>query len=105
SSDWLNTVTKTTTVNNTLTRAGVRLSRVGVLATVCPTCGTVAVKVGSTTIGNIRLHASAIHHKQVMLLPAFTARTGTVTVKSVSSGKLVKIDGLVAIQRRNDTPA
>src|SRR5439155_26576062 len=82
SSDWLNTVTKTTAVNQTLNRAGVHLSRVGVLATVCPTCGVVAVKVGTTTIGNISLNASAIQHKRVLLLPGFAPRTATVTLKS-----------------------
>jgi hypothetical protein len=105
SSYWLNTVTRTTATNKTLMHTGIHLSRVGVLATVCPTCGVVAVQVGSTTIGNINLNASAIHHKQVLLLPQFAPRTGTVTVKSVSSGKTIMIDGLVVIQKRSQGPA
>ncbi len=104
SSDWLNTVTKTTAMDRTLTRANVHLNRVGVVATVCPNCGVVVVKVGSTTIGQINLKANAIHHKRVRLLPGFAPRTSTVTVKSASSGKPVKIDGLVVIQKRSDGP-
>ena len=104
SSDWLSTVTKTTAVNQTLNRAGVHLRRVGVLATVCPTCGAVAVKVGSTTIGDISLNASAIQHKRVLLLPGFAPQTARVTVRSVSSGESIMIDGLVVIQSRSDTP-
>src|SRR5439155_8837579 len=105
SSYWLQTVTRTTAMNETLNRTGVHLSRVGVLATVCPTCGVVAIKVGSTTIGNISLQASAIQNQKVLFLPAFAPQTGTVTVKSTSSGKTIKIDGLVVIRRRGDSPS
>ena len=104
SSYWLQTVTKTTAKDKTLSRAAVHLGRVGLVATVCPTCGVVVVKVGNTTIGQINLKASAIHHKRVRLLPEFAPRTGTVMVKSASSGKGINIDGLVLIQRTSDVP-
>jgi hypothetical protein len=70
----------------------------------CTAAKLLDVKVGSTTIGKISLKASAIHHKRVLLLPRFAPRTGTVTVKSVSTSTRIMIDGLVAIQKRSDGP-
>jgi len=103
-SDWMQTVTTTTLLDKTLKRDGVHLSRVGVVATVCPGCGAVTLKVGTTTIGSIDLTAAATQHKQVLLLPRFAPQTGTVTVKSSSSGKTIAIDGLVVIQKVSQGP-
>ncbi len=105
SSYWLNTITRTTASTQTLRRTGVQLSRVGVVATVCSGCGLVDVKVGTSTIGSINLAAAALGQKRVLMLPAFTERTGTVTVRSVSSGKQIAIDGLVVIRTTNQRPA
>jgi len=81
----------------TLTRStstGVR--QVGVIATTCATCGSVAVYIGSTKVGTISLVSSTTVSRALKTLPRFTSkRTGTVRlVVTSSTGKLVKIDAL-----------
>jgi len=101
---WLKTVTRSTLAKKTLRRTGLAVNRVGVVATVCPGCGVVGLWVGQTLIGKVDLRASVTRHRRILLLPGVALRTATVTVKTVSSGKKVEIDGLVAIQRRTDHP-
>jgi len=36
------------------------------------------------------------HYQRLLLLPRFSLRTGTVTIKVLSSGKTVQIDGLLS---------
>jgi hypothetical protein len=91
---YLGTYTSTTTLNAKLARTGVVLDRVGIVATRCPTCGVVGVYVGSTLIGKINLYSATTQRKVVLALPRFSLRTGTVTVKVLTSGKLVQVDGL-----------
>jgi hypothetical protein len=73
----------------------VQLDRVGVVATTCNHCGSVAVYVGVTKIGTISLYATTTHYQRLLQLPRFSLRTGTVTIKVLSSGKTVQIDGLL----------
>jgi hypothetical protein len=39
-----------------------------------------------------------------VLLPAFALRNGDVTITSVTSGKLIRIDGLVAVRATDTVP-
>jgi hypothetical protein len=89
------TYTVTTGQHNTLTLKGVKLDQVGVVATKCASCGAVAVYVGTTQVGQINLSASTTQKEQVIILPPFAYRTGTVSLKTLSSGKTVQIDGLI----------
>jgi hypothetical protein len=91
---WNGSYTTTTKHNATLTLAGVHLDRVGIVADTGPACGKVAILVHGHQIGTINLHSSTTRHQVVLALPKFTARAGTVTVKVVSRGKAVQIDGL-----------
>jgi hypothetical protein len=95
---WNGTYSTTTKKNASLALAGVHLDRVGIVAATCATCGKVAILVKGHQIGTIDLHSTATRHQVVLALPKFTARTGSVTVKVLSSGKTVSIDGL-AISR------
>ena len=95
---WMNSVTRTSTSGQTLTRNDVYLNRVGILASVCNGCGSVVVKVGDTKIGRINLDAAATGHRKVRLLPAFPATNDVVTIRSVTSGRTISIDGLIPIQ-------
>lgn len=86
----------TTRKGASLTRSGARLRRVGVLATTCPTCGAVDVYVGSTRVGRVNLaRGTTTLHRKALLLPAFGQRTGTVRLVVVTSGRGVRIDGLL----------
>jgi hypothetical protein len=89
------TIRSTTRKGATLTRTGVRVRRVGVVATTCPTCGKVAVLVDGRRIGTVDLRSAAYHRSQVRMLPAVKRERATVTLKVRSSGRLVQVDGLV----------
>jgi len=91
---YLSTYTQTTGLNRTLVRTGARLDRVGIVATKCATCGVVGVYVGNTLIGKISLYSKTTVRKAIVVLPKFSLRTGTVTVKVLTSGKLIQLDGL-----------
>lgn len=80
----------------TLKRGGARLARVGIVATTCKKCGKADVFVGSTKIGRITLRrAGSTSHRQVLMLPAFSARSGKIKIKVVTRDQQVRIDGVV----------
>ena len=80
-----------------LTRTGVHLADIALIATKCPTCGTVRVYSGSRGSKVVDLYAAVRVDRAI--IPLWTStRAGTLTVKIVSSGKKVVIDG-VAIRR------
>ena len=82
-----------------LVRTGVVARRIAIVATTCPTCGTVKVYWGSTLLRTIKLTSATTVHKKVIAVTTFTsARTGTLTIRISSSGRRVVIDG-VAIRR------
>lgn len=83
----------TSTQGATLKAANATLKRIGLVALACPTCGTVGVYVNSTLVGKVNLAASTTQ-RVVRQLPLFSLRTGTVTLKVLSSGRPVRIDAL-----------
>ncbi|MCY7373635.1 MAG: DUF1906 domain-containing protein [Spirochaetaceae bacterium] len=85
----------TTVKGATLTRIGAKLKRIGVVATTCRVCGVVNVLVDGKKVGRLDLAAPSTRRRQVLMLPAFTRQSGTITVKVRSSGKRVQIDGIV----------
>jgi hypothetical protein len=91
---WNSTATVTTAHLARMRRTGANVDRIAVIATTCSTCGTVGVYVGTTLIGKINLRTPATHHRSIMTLPVFSYRTGTITLKVLTSGKSVQIDGL-----------
>lgn len=91
---FLNTYTTTTRYGVKLTRTGLQTSRISLVATKCPSCGVVGVYVGSTLLGKVNLYSSTLKRKAVIALPRFSLRTTTVTLKVLSSGKTVQVDGL-----------
>ena len=88
------TATQTSKTGAYLTRPGAALTRVAVVATRCPTCGTVGVYVNGISVGRVNLYSAPIVRQAVIALPPFSYRTGTVTLKVLSSGKSVQVDGL-----------
>ncbi|TDW98832.1 choice-of-anchor D domain-containing protein [Kribbella sp. VKM Ac-2566] len=88
------TTTQTTAYGKALTRT-VQGKRFFLVATRCPTCGSVAVYAGNRYLTTVNL-AYPTTHKQVLLgLPVqSTLFSGTLKLVSASSGKLVQIDGL-----------
>ena len=67
--------------------------RVALVAQTCPKCGKVKISIGTTKIGIVNLKSSATAVK-MFVLPTFSLRTGTVTVKVLTKNKLVRVDAL-----------
>jgi len=95
---WNGTATTSSKKGVTLTRAGVHLNTVGVLATTCPTCGTITISVGNTKIGRVNLHASSTQRRVLRLLPPFSQRIGAVHITVTSRGKRVQVDGVFSLE-------
>jgi hypothetical protein len=90
---WNGTITTGTAKGRALSLAGAQLDRAGIVATRCSSCGTVGVYVGTTRVGKLDL-AGTKRYRTLFVLPAFTYRKGTVTLKVLSNGRSVQIDGL-----------
>lgn len=91
---YLGTMTRSTAASASLSRSGAQVARVAVVATRCPTCGSVRVYVGTTLIGTISLYASTTQQRVVIPLPKRAVVTGSVTFRTVTAGKVVEIDGM-----------
>jgi uncharacterized protein YjbI with pentapeptide repeats len=69
--------------------------QVGLVASTCPTCGSVAVYVGSTRIGSVSLKRSTTTMRQAIVLPRLPSRVrGKVRIVVTSTSRLVRIDGV-----------
>ncbi len=89
----------TTRLGAKLTASKVVAQRIAVVATTCPTCGTIKVYWGSTLLKTISLKSATTVNKKVIAAIAFTSpRTGTLVIKVASSGKKMIIDGVVIRQ-------
>ena len=90
------TWTSSKTYGAALTRTNATVGLVGVLATTCASCGSVAVYVGNTYVGTISLVSSTTRLRQLRTVRAFAVRSkATVTLRAATSGKVVQIDGLL----------
>ncbi len=78
----------------TLAVGGVRADRLALVATTCPRCGKVQVKIGGQRVGTVNLRSASKRNRQLIELPAFPSRTGKVTLVVKSAGKPVIVDGL-----------
>ncbi|NUR97893.1 MAG: choice-of-anchor D domain-containing protein [Kribbellaceae bacterium] len=88
------TDTQTTASGKALTRT-VQGKRFFLIATRCPSCGTVAVYAGNKLLTTLNLAYPTTHYQVVLGLPVqSTLFSGTLTVRTVSTGRLVQIDGL-----------
>lgn len=88
------TYLRSSTLGAKLTRTGVIARRLAIVAATCPTCGKVAVYWGTALLKTISLYSSTTTNRKLIAVTTFTSvRTGTLTLKVVSSRKTVVIDG------------
>lgn len=74
---------------------GVTASRIALVATTCATCGSVSVSLGGTVVGTVSLTSPTTQFQQLILLPTFARRTGSLTiVVTTKTGRNVLIDGI-----------
>lgn len=93
------TSTSTTRYGATLSRTNLVTKRLHLLALRCPTCGRVAVYAGGTLVGTVNLSSASTGRITVALPLLPKAVRTTVTLKVVTSGKLVRVDGLASSSR------
>jgi thermitase len=96
SNRYLGTDTYTTRLNATLALPKAFFRRIDLVATVCSGCGSVAVYFGSVYYGTFSLNAKSFGTRHLVLVRSSTHMNGpsTVTIKVVTSGKPVMIEGL-----------
>ncbi|GAA4350698.1 hypothetical protein [Angustibacter luteus] len=76
-----------------LSRPEIHGSRIALVVTTCPTCGSVEVGFGPYT-RRVSLYSKKVAHRVVLWLPAHTSGTRSVLITSTSS-RYVAIDGIV----------
>ena len=94
---YLGTVSTTTRLGARAVRTGAKFRRIAVVATACPSCGKVGVYAGTSLIGTLNFASSATAWRQVRYTPSFSGFTGTITLRNLSSGKRVWLDGVAVI--------
>lgn len=66
------------------------------VATTCPRCGAVKVRLGNRNLRTVSLRSSKVRTKRILHVASFErVRRGRVVVRVVSSGKPVRVDGIV----------
>ena len=91
------TETRATRRGAQLRLAGVRGRRLYVVATTCPRCGTVVVRLGGLGLATVSLRSGTVRHRRLLPVRSFSrTRSGILTVRVTSAGRPVSIDGVVA---------
>jgi uncharacterized protein YbbK (DUF523 family) len=95
SASYRSTYLRSSAYGATLTRTGVHARRIALLATTCPTCGSVKVYWGATLLKTVSLYSATTVDQALIPVAAFgSTRTGTLSIKVSSSGKKVVVDGV-----------
>lgn len=95
------TFSRSSSVGAQLTRSGIRALKVTLLVTRCTSCGKVQVLWNGRAVRTIDLATSSptALRKQLVTALTFTSiQSGTLTLRQVSSGRIVEIDG-VAVRK------
>jgi hypothetical protein len=79
-----------------LAKARVRL--VALVVRTCPTCGRISVYRGRVLWRTVNTKRPAAHNRVVIMLPAISLRTTTISLQVVGSGKPVYVDGVAILQ-------
>jgi hypothetical protein len=93
------TLTNTTRKGAVLSRTVPTVHQIGVLANTCSTCGRVEVTIGSHVVTTLHLHTAKTDHQRLVLTPVFSSRKGTLRLTTTTTGKPVKIDGVVLLRK------
>ena len=88
------TVTTATAHGAVASLAGTQSRRIAIVATTCPTCGTVRIIIGGTAVATIDLRTSFVHRRAVLVVPGVAYRSGRLVVRVVSPSGRVELDGV-----------
>lgn len=92
---YLETFSQTKRLGANLTLKAVHAKHLTIIVTKCPKCGAIEVFFGGKLVKRIQLRSSTTKKLRMIDLKTFdSAQTGTVKVRVVTSGKLVRVEGL-----------
>lgn len=92
---YLETFSQTKLLGATMTLSNVTAKHLAIIVTKCPKCGVVKVFFGGQLLRRIQLRSSTTKKFRTIELKTFdSVLTGTLKVRVISDGKLVKVDGL-----------
>lgn len=95
------TAIRSVTAGAVATRTGIVGRRIDLIATLCPTCGTVDVRWNGALVRRVSLTASTTKRATNVVIGNWpTSHTGTLSVTVVGSGKPVVLEGLGVYQDR-----
>lgn len=95
------TAIRSVTAGSVATRTGIVGRRIDLIATLCPTCGTVDVRWNGAVVRRVNLTAATTKRAANVVIANWpTSRTGALSVTVVGSGKPVVIEGLGVYQDR-----
>ena len=90
---YLNTFTRATANGSQISSASVTAKRVSVIATKCPTCGTIDIRWKGASIGTANLNAASVKKRQIIPVLLPSVQTGILAVRVTSAGLKVEVDG------------
>ena len=88
------TVTTATAQGAMASLAGAQSRRIAIVATTCPTCGTVGIYIGGAAVATIDLRTSVVHRRTVLVVPGVAYRSGRLVVRVLSGAGRVELDGV-----------
>jgi hypothetical protein len=91
------TSSRTTGAGVSFARSGITATHVGIVATSCARCGALDVTLAGKYLGRVNLRAGTTHYRQVFWLPGYALRSGTLTLRSVSSSQVL-LDGVLTVR-------
>ena len=91
---YTDTYTWTARAGATMTTPTTKVAKAWLVATRCPGCGTVGIYLGTTQVGTVNLNA--VTAQRAAILPAYAGipRSGLLTLKVLTNGRRVELDGL-----------
>lgn len=94
SGSYLGTVTRTSTLGAQLRLTVPETNRIALVVTQCPTCGNVAIYLNNVYWRTVPTYAATTRRGVILAQPAFSRRSTTITLRSMSAGKNLLVDGL-----------
>jgi hypothetical protein len=91
---YLGSASATSRSSQVLRRTGTRTDAMTLVVTRCPTCGSVGVYDDGVLVAKVSLYASTTVRRALVAVPLGGRRAGTLTIKTLSTGKPVVIDGV-----------
>ncbi|MBV9821105.1 MAG: hypothetical protein JO144_02585 [Actinobacteria bacterium] len=95
---YLGTLTRTRTAGAQLRLTGAQTDRFALVVAQCPSCGSVALYLNNAYWRTVSTYAATTRRAVVLLQPPFSQRGTTITLRNVSAGRDLIVDGLAVLR-------